>query len=237
MSWLRRLMPYDLYERHAVVGRLLREAIAPELGAVRILDVGGRAGLLDRFTPHEVISLNVDGSADVLYDGRTIPFAEETFQAVISIDTLEHLPKHQRLAFLRECLRVSRATLLVAAPYGSEAHVACEKRLGHLYRALHGRSHTFLEEHVRYGLPTAEELERLVGDLGGTDVQLNLAGDYRREARQFERAIKAESQPGRWGRLQRAINRVLSMALFHPLRLRSEPYPAANRFYLLLAKP
>lgn len=236
MSWRLRLLPYDLYERHAVVGRLLRRVFAEEQQKGCVLDVGGRTGLLQRFTPYEVVSLNVDGTADLRYDGRTIPFAANAFDAVINIDTLEHMPKAERLPFLQECLRVARRALIVAAPFGSPAHIAREKELDRLYRAAHGRPHPYLHEHLQYGLPTAAEVDELAAKLEAAAAQRFLAGDYEWQARHFEQALRARKNQGVGARLQSTFNHIAGLALFHPIRLRTRPYPAANRFYLLLQK-
>jgi hypothetical protein len=233
------------------VSRLLRQAFGAGPQELRVLDVGGRANLLTQFTPYRVLTLNVDGTADLLYDGRTIPLATNATDAVVTIDTLEHLPKANRLPFLQECLRVAREHLIVAAPFGSQAHIACEKRLHHLYLSVHGKPHIYLSEHVEYGLPTAAELDELIQGLGEVRVQHYLAGDYRWQARQFERTILGQQKSdllasgllasdllasGLLASGRRIIDHIRSLALFHPIRLHREPYATANRFYLLIKK-
>jgi hypothetical protein len=215
------------------VSRLLARSLE---GQAVVLDVGGRVDLLGRFTRYQVVTLNVDGTADLLYDGRSIPFAANAFDSVITIDTLEHLPQAQRLSFLQECLRVARVCLIIAAPYGSESHIAREKELDDLYRSEYGYSHVYLGEHVQYGLPTPEEVDQLVEDLEVADAEQVLAGDYRWQARQFELALHASRRQGWGGRLQNVVSSALGLALFHPIRLRHTTYPSANRFYLQLWK-
>ena len=179
---LTRLMPYDLYERHSVVMRLLEDRPIDN-----VLDVGGRAGLLGRFADYDVVALNVDGSGNVQFGGHGFPFRNCGFSAVVSIDTLEHLPRERRQAFLRECLRVSTGYVVVAAPFGSPDHVASERRIDALYRDVYGHGHVYLEEHIRYGLPTAAELEGLVAGFGAVRHRIYFAGDYVWQAKQFER--------------------------------------------------
>lgn len=55
-----------------------------------------------------ILTLNVDELADLKYGGRTIPFEAERFGAVVSLDTLEHVPPDDRLSFLQECACVTR---------------------------------------------------------------------------------------------------------------------------------
>jgi SAM-dependent methyltransferase len=230
------LMPYDLYERHAVVGRLLREAVGESLEDICILDVGGRAELLERFMPYRVISANIDGSGDLSGSGRALPFVDSSFVAVVSIDTLEHLPRESRLPFLRECLRVAQRYVVVAAPFGSEGHSECEKRLGDLYRSTYGKPHIYLGEHIRYGLPDIVELDRFICDLKVANSRRLFAGDYVWQAKQFERAILGYRRRGLLARLWNVYTTVTSLAVFHPIRLRDRPDATANRFYLLLEK-
>jgi hypothetical protein len=229
-------MPYDLHERHAVVGRLLHEAIGDSQEDICILDVGGRAELLERFITYRVISVNVDGSGNLSGSGCALPFVDSSFTAVVSIDTLEHLARERRLPFLRECLRVARRCVLVAAPFGSEGHRECEKRLDSLYRSAYGRPHIYLGEHVRYGLPSVAELDQFVDNLEPASFKCFFAGDYVWQGRQFERAVRGHCKQGLLVRLWNMYNAAASLALFHPIRLREQPDAVANRFYLLIEK-
>jgi hypothetical protein len=229
-------MSDDLYERHAVVSRLVRGKTGDNQEDVCILDVGGRAELLEQFLPYRVVSVNVDRSGDLLGDGCTLPFMDSSFIAVVSIDTLEHLPQEWRLPFLQECLRVAQHCVVVAAPFGSEGHKACEKQLNDLHRSVVGHPHIYLSEHIRYGLPGPNEIDLLARNLEGASVKRFFAGDYMWQNRQFERAVLANREQG-WGRyLLGMYNRITAMALFHPVRLREHPDARTNRFYLLIEK-
>lgn len=234
--FLNLFMPYDLYERHAVVSRLLREATGDDRGTVSILDVGGRAALLERFVPYRVISINPDRSGDLAGSGLALPFAGSSFSVVVSIDTLEHLPPASRLPFLQECLRVARRYVLVAAPLGSTGHRECEKRLDSLYRSVHGRPHAYLSEHIRHGLPDVAELDRLAGNLPLANARRLFAGDYAWQGQQFERAILGQRRRGIVARVENAYRYVTSWALFHPVRLGDRPGATTNRFYWLMEK-
>jgi hypothetical protein len=236
LRFLRLFMPYDLYERHAVVSRLLQEAISNNQENDCILDVGGRTELLARFLPYRVISVNVDGSGNLSGSGCALPFVDSSFTAVVSIDTLEHLARECRLLFLRECLRVARRYVVVAAPFGSEGHRECEKRLDDLYRSAYGRAHIYLSEHVRYGLPRMAELDQFACDLEAADFRCFFAGDYAWQGKQFERAVRGHRKQGLLVRLWNMYNTAASLALFHPIRLREQPDTAANRFYLFIEK-
>jgi hypothetical protein len=231
------LLPYDLYERHHVVARLIA---AHGQRDARVLDVGGRSGLLARFISCRVMSVNVDGSGDVSCDGGYLPFVEGAFDVVTAIDTLEHLPRHRRLDFVRECLRVSAKVTILAAPFGSPEHAESEARLNRLYTALHGAPHRYLSEHVQHGLPDLSELQALIAGSGVSSWRLLFAGDYRREAAHFAAAARATALACRGGgapaRLAGLWAYARSRAIFNRLCLSESPLPHTNRFYLQLSK-
>jgi SAM-dependent methyltransferase len=233
LAWL--TMDYDAYERHSVVGRLLRAA---HLAAdACVLDVGGRAALLGQFTPYRVVAVNVDGSGDVLYAGGSLPFADCACEAVVSLDTLEHLPRAARLPFLRECLRVAGRRVIVAAPWGSLGHSARERELNARYRELHGRTHVYLNEHVRYGLPDADEMAVWLAALDVRGASAYFAGDYVWQSRRFERVMRASLKPpGGLTGIHQLVLHLSARAVWHPVRLRSSPAPTTNRFYLVLER-
>jgi hypothetical protein len=236
MNFRTLFMPYDLHERHAVVSRLLHDAIDDSQEDIRILDVGGRAELLGQFVPYRVISVNVDGSGNLSGSGCALPFVASSFTAVVSIDTLEHLRRERRLPFLRECLRVARHYVVVAAPFGSEGHRECEKRLDSLYRSAYGKPHIYLSEHVRYGLPSMVELDQFADNLKPANFKCFFAGNYVWQGKQFERAMRGHRKRGLLVRLWNMVNTVASLAIFHPMRLREQPDASANRFYLFIEK-
>ena len=171
-----KLLPYDSYERHKAVDLLLGKA-----GCNLILDVGGLASALANFV-HDarVIALNIDTSGDVRYGGETFPFGVRTFDAVVSLDTLEHLPRELRQGFVQECMRVAKQFVLIAAPLGIQAHSAYEDKLDKLHYEVHGTFNRWLHEHVTCGLPTEVELVELrhLFSSCGFLVKVLYAGDY-----------------------------------------------------------
>jgi ubiquinone/menaquinone biosynthesis C-methylase UbiE len=85
----------------------------------RALDVGGGTGVLayaiktlfglehvasvdvhDRF----LSSLNIETA---IYDGINLPFGDNSFDCVLLLNVLHHVPVNQRVALLRECRRVA----------------------------------------------------------------------------------------------------------------------------------
>lgn len=229
------LMPYDVYERHTVVGRLLQEALG-QTAVSRILDVGGRTDLLSHFLPYPVLTVNPDGTGHVLGSGVALPFADASVDAVVNIDTLEHLPTDRRLPFLQECLRVSGRFVVVAAPYGSAAHMALERELNELHRQIVGHPHPYLAEHVAYGLPSPAQIEAISTALAPATVKLYYAGDFAWQGASFRRAVQMHRQQRPLALLTNLYNRISGMALFHPIRLTRQPNERTNRCYLFITK-
>ncbi len=224
-------LPYDLYERHQVVAQMIAwrgEEVR------RVLDVGGRVGLLSRFAACPVVSVNVDGSGDVQYGGDCLPFAPASFDVVTAIDTLEHLPRERRLGFVQDCLRVARRAVILAAPFGSPGHAESEARLNALHTQLIGRPHPYLSEHIAYGLPDWDEVQMLIARSGAAESRLLFAGDYRREARLFDSALRGRRASRMRDRALALWSHVRGRALFNRLDLVQNPLPHTNRFYLEL---
>lgn len=237
MSLTNLFLPYDLYERHAAVSQLLLDALVNVEGPIRVLDVGGRCGLLERFVPYRSLSVNIDGSADLWGDGCALPTADDSFTAVVSIDALEHLPEETRLLFVQEGLRVARHCVIVAAPFASQGHAECEEHLNELHRSTYGRPNAYLSEHIEHGLPDMTELDRLVHQSDARASRLMFAGDYVRQGKLFKRSVRASGGRGPLARLRRLWHHISSLAMFHPINLRGDPGVRSNRFYLVLAPP
>ena len=96
------------------------------------------------------------GESFVRASGTQLPFRDASFDVVVAVDVLEHLPQDQRPPFVRETLRVSRGSVFLACPtQGSErAEAAHRKFLG----VVRGEENQWLEEHSQRGLPTEREI-------------------------------------------------------------------------------
>lgn len=227
-------MPYDVYERHQVVSRLLQQSLGPMQQEALVLDVGGRIELLKRFLAYRIVSVNTDGTGSVLGSGIALPFADNTFDAVVSIDTLEHIPPHSRLPFLRECLRVTRHYVIAAAPFGTPEHMAFEQGINELHTAVYGYPHLYLNEHIQNGLPTQQHLQNYAAALAPAQTNTYFAGNFVWQGNNFKRAIHAHHRPRLITRAINFYNQISGMALFHPIKLSTKPNLQSNRFYFLI---
>jgi SAM-dependent methyltransferase len=210
------ILPLDTAERHCVVSELLGVQQT-------VLDVGGRPGELARFLPGtRVVTANVDPPADVRYEGAELPFADGSFDAVTSIDVLEHLPADARRAHVEELVRVARSRVVLCCPLGTPAHVEAERELAARY------PHPFLEQHLAYGLPAEDELRSLASGLE-LAFELWFHGDFRVANEQF--ALSREARRFRpWAVFDYAVQR----SRWKPnLALSAESDPFTNRVFLV----
>ncbi|GAC1385305.1 MAG: hypothetical protein NVSMB42_04530 [Herpetosiphon sp.] len=165
-----RRMPFDQFGRY----HMLREAIDAcrsllPSGPLRILDVGGffrladgqpslpLVGILPADTVTVVDRVECDLPGYVRGDGSALNWPDQTFDLVVSADTLEHIPRPRRHDFWHELLRVSRAGLLLAAPFGSPAVTLAEDLVFHYIKVELGGEQPQLKEHREYVLPRLDE--------------------------------------------------------------------------------
>jgi SAM-dependent methyltransferase len=93
-----------------------------------------------------------------------LPFPDDTFDTVLCLDVLEHIPAAGRAPFLRELARVAARRVVLACP------TAAAQPLDDLLRARLGAPQPgWLVEHGECGLPTGGELAALIEDCFATD--------------------------------------------------------------------
>jgi hypothetical protein len=136
-----------------------------------VLEVGSGAVGLACLYPHTFIGCDLDFGhpphplmQPVVGSATRLPFPDRSFPIVVCLDVLEHIPPSQRPAFLRELLRVARSRVILAFPSGDAAKSA-DRRLVSFYRLCRLPEPNWLEEHQKWPLPSAEELEMQLGHL------------------------------------------------------------------------
>jgi Methyltransferase domain len=134
----------------------------------KILEVGSGAKGITPYIDYKITGVDVafDGEiAKNLYpirlSGVNLPFADKSFDYVISVDMLEHVPAKERSAVVTELLRVARKCLFLSVPCGELAEQQ-DKELDELYMREKGVRYHFFQEHVENGLPLKEELESCI---------------------------------------------------------------------------
>lgn len=172
-------MPFDQYQRYRLVADIL-ERLRHKGERLAVLDVGGRTALLRQFLPKDRIFLvDVEESEVdelVLGDGSRLPYQDDCVDAVVTFDTLEHVPPAGRAAFLAECRRVAKRWVVVAGPYDTEGVAHAESLLEDFLHEKMGVEHRYLAEHKENGLPQLDETEAALGGDGAQVFSLGHAG-------------------------------------------------------------
>src|SRR5262249_2758152 len=127
-------LDFDQFQRYALAARLLDRMLAGLGRPVRILEVGSNVlNLLPRFLNAgrvHVTRCDVSpcGDADFVQveKSKALPFAAESFDAVVALEVLEHIPPDGRRPFLAECLRVARHGIVFSCPNGTPEVIEAE---------------------------------------------------------------------------------------------------------------
>ena len=167
-------LPFDQYERYAIAATIVN-AVRLLLGQahLQVLDVGGAGAPLQKFLSRDqVLTADLDAQANDGYvraDGIALPFRDEVFEIVTSQDTLEHVPQSNRVAFLRELVRVTRRILVLNGPFSSREVEAAERLILQEAKEAVGENHPifgYLGEHARLTLPILSETLTVLEDVG-----------------------------------------------------------------------
>jgi hypothetical protein len=88
-----------------------------------------------------------------------LPFRDRSFDVVLSLDTLEHVPRDFRQLFINEMVRIARRYVVVGFPEGDDAE-RHDSAMEKYYVNQHGLAHGFFVEHREYGIPRREDTAR-----------------------------------------------------------------------------
>ncbi len=228
---LKYLYGLDSLERHRGVAQLIREVDPP---IVDLLDVGGEASIrcnhLGRFLRGpSIVTANVGRQSDVTYEGTKLPFPDDAFDGVVSLDTAEHVPREARASWIGEFFRVARRQVVICAPLATDYQVRAERELNDLHIDLFGCAHHYLAEHIACTLPTVDEL---LSWADGRPCKLVFDGDARVFARHLATLFRLVRYGGVFGRPAKILHQFYTLSSLRPLDLRSEPGPWTRRAYL-----
>jgi SAM-dependent methyltransferase len=165
-----------------MMSQIVRYAPVIELIAERrprsVLEVGSGSQGLGRFLARRFVGVERDFTdytpavqrpspwmLPVCADAARVPFRATTFDLVLMIDVLEHVPPAARAELVSECVRVARDTIAVGFPSGPLA----ESHDRELDRWLDERKLPrpgWLAEHLEHPFPTAGEIAGLFAGAG-----------------------------------------------------------------------
>jgi len=135
-----------------------------------ILEIGSGAKGITPYVPYSVTGLDIafNGAVaknlkPVVHSSSKLPFPDRSFDYVISVDMLEHVPPAQRFDVISEMLRVADKRIFIAVPCGKPAEIH-DKNMDDLYFRWKGERYDYLREHVENGLPDKEELQSFINE-------------------------------------------------------------------------
>lgn len=120
--------------------------------------VGVDANFEDYLNVPQSISPNLQA---VRANGSYLPFQNNTFDLVICIDTLEHVPMCSRERLIVELVRVARGKIFLSFPSGDRA-LAVDERLHEFYKREKIEVPGWLIEHLHYEYPTFEYIQDIL---------------------------------------------------------------------------
>jgi len=162
------------FERYVQYDQLTRfiAILQKSVPRLRVLDLqgysqGGIVGSVARLETicsdlsSTVLNTGFNGSdSDIISSIVTLPFRNRSFDLVVLVDTLEHIPPNKREFVVREACRVADKAVFLAGPVDDERTVNGEKLLHQFIRNVSGSSDPNLEEHLNLGLPGTQTLTK-----------------------------------------------------------------------------
>lgn len=134
----------------------------------KILDVGSGDKGLAQFTDRTIYGLDTafespaENLIPIVGSVLKVPFDDNSFDLVVSVDVLEHLPRELRQKALNEIMRVSSDTIVVGCPAGEKAEEIDRTTLKEYFHGNREEAVWWLRDHVNNGLPSVSELEEYI---------------------------------------------------------------------------
>lgn len=158
--------------RYLIQASILR-AYQEEAGIkkLKVLDVGGSGSIISQFIDVDLTIIDIlpnSAKLDNYVEGSALlmPFADNSFDVVISCDVLEHIKKEDREKFIKESSRVSKDFLIIAAPYNLSGVRLAEISANNFYKNLTGKDHIWLLEHLQDELPELNQAVDVFESIG-----------------------------------------------------------------------
>ena len=130
----------------------------------KILEVGAGSLGITPYLKTKIDAVDVDFSGPsssyinkIKSSAEKLPFRKNSYDIVVSADTLEHIKKEKRAAAIEEMLRVAKKMAIIVVPVG-ELSEQQDKELNEYWQKVFKEKNQFLKEHVENGLPKVEEI-------------------------------------------------------------------------------
>ena len=159
-----------------------------------ILEVGAGWLGISPYLGQEVIGLDEDFEAKkfpLLTQKKgsilNIPFRNDSFDNVICVDVLEHLSKETRQTAINELLRIAKNGIYLGVPCGKDS-LSQDREIDKRYRLVFDHSFSFLQQHLKFGLPEEEEISEKLNKAAAKYkkiIDIKIDGNENLELRKF----------------------------------------------------
>lgn len=139
-----------------------------------MLDIGsgGRSPLTSLGVHVISLDLYAKKGVDVVADARWLPFRSLSFECVVSVDCVEHIPKESRTKALLEMIRIAKRKVVIHTPVHDGklflARVYDELFL-YLHRKILNRNELWTIEHLRAKHPSPTDFPSLGFTISGVN--------------------------------------------------------------------
>lgn len=167
----------DGYSRFFVILNTLERLYKGSSRTVRILDVGGCSPFLGELLRQSPLKTDLT-ILDILPkpeglkvnyiqgDATKNDLSENSYDVVVSTDTLEHILPKGKDAFVRACVRLAKDACIIAAPFDTQAVHEAEIMVNDFNKKLFGVGQDWLEEHFEHKKPGLKATKKILDDLG-----------------------------------------------------------------------
>jgi len=162
----------DVFQRYSIIAK---EIYKMDDACTSILDVGGSGGVILSFidaSKYNIYILDLNKKAfsnanrelnAIIADGCKVPFKDDSFDVVTSVDSLEHIPDSIKPDYLNELKRVAKKKVFMHFPAtSSDGLYQGEKydiKFNEMHKRLAGIDESNTVEHIKSGLPKIEDIK------------------------------------------------------------------------------
>jgi len=130
----------------------------------KILEIGSGSLGITPYLRKEIEGIDIDFSGPQTKlikknkgNADNLPFKKNTYDVTISVDVIEHLAKERREMTIYEQLRVTSKLAVIVVPTGEYSQEQ-DKILHDYYIKIFSDKNQFLDEHIKFGLPSTDEI-------------------------------------------------------------------------------
>ena len=130
----------------------------------KILEVGSGSLGITPYLKKQIDAVDVDFTGPktklvnkIKGSATKLPMRRNSYNVVISSDTLEHIKKEDRPKAIEEMLRVAKNLAIIIVPVG-ELSQNQDQELDEYWQKVFKTKNQFLKEHIENGLPTTDEI-------------------------------------------------------------------------------